>query len=77
MASELDSVRPVHPAWPGRRVLEEGDESRRRQRSPEDGDDRESPADRQGAQEQGDHESTRRDPPPEGGGAGQHVDEYA
>jgi hypothetical protein len=75
MVPEFDPVRPVHPAWPGRRVLEEGDEPKRQRPLPEgreecDGDD---PGGRQEPGDQGD----RRREPPAGGGAGQHVDEYA
>jgi hypothetical protein len=76
MVPEFDPVRPVHPAWPGRRVLEEGDELKRQRPSPENRGERDRADDQAGGQEPGEYADRRRDPPASDG-AGQHVDDYA
>ena len=76
MVPEFDPVRPVHPAWPGRRVLEESDELKRQRPSPESREERDRADDQGGGQESGE-ERGRRPDPPASDGTGQHVDEYA
>lgn len=85
MPAELDSLRPVHPSWPGRRVPEEGDE-RKRQRPPSGEDGRH---DQDGEGDGGDRDGMPGDKgitdhdggdprqrPPGDDRTGQHVDEY-
>lgn len=79
MAGEFDSVRPVHPTWPGRRVREEGDE-RRRRKGPVTGQDDENDNgndDRGQSRDRDEHKDNPPDNPPNTGGSGRHVDDYA
>lgn len=71
MAADFDPIRPVHPAWPGRPVPEEGDDKRRPRPSPRDGDGNKGPA---SGDEGGRGEEQRR--PGSDDSPGPHVDEY-
>jgi len=75
MVPELEPVRPVHPAWPGRRVPEEGDEPKRQRPRPDAREDPEH-SDEQGSGDDRGGQSGRRDNPPGTDGIGHHVDEY-
>lgn len=78
---ELEPVRPVHPAWPGRRVPEEGDQPRRQRPLPGAGAEP-GPRDEGGLQQDerrpAEPDPGQREPDrPATGGPGHHLDEYA
>lgn len=73
MTAEFDPVRPVHPTWPGRRVPGKGEERKRRPDADQEGEPGNGDA---GGSEPGDRDD-RTGNPPDSGGSGRHVDDYA
>jgi len=81
MAGELDSIRPVHPPWPGRSVREQDDEHKRH-REPDEQGSGEGPPDDPApdpavpAPDDPNTPQGGRPRPADDGAAGHHVDEY-